>query len=226
VYVINWGGATGTGTVDPLVAAARDTTWSSTNGLVFNGNDAVSLYNALGDTLDIIGILCNNPAVGWPVGSGSANTANITLVRKQNVHHGEKNWTISTNQWDIYNTGDYTHLGSHTMTPCGAKPTVAFSSSADTIIESAGKINIPVKIINPDSDTTKVTVAIIGGTANAADYIYNIQTLVFLPDSTTPLIDTVRIIDDGLIEFPETISFKLINAILLYTVLIVPLHLP
>ena len=205
VYVIN----NGAGTVDPLVAAASDTTWSNLN---FNGNDALFLINPSGDTLDIFGIICSNPTGGWALGSTGSITQFITLVRNPNVNNGDTSWNVVQNQWTIYSANDFTHLGSHTMNPCGGNPQVNFVTPLDTQIESAGVINIPVAITNPNNDTSKVTVIVgIGSATQGSDFTYTSKTLVFLPNSTTPINDTLTIIDDLLVEGNETVTLQFTN---------------
>lgn len=102
---------------DPVgIVAPSDTT----NGATwFNGNDALILENITsGDTIDIIGQVGIDPGTNWPVGTGA--TSEYTLIRKMNVNQGELDWTVASNQWDVYPQDMFDSLGMHTMTPCGA----------------------------------------------------------------------------------------------------------
>ncbi|MFM2225798.1 MAG: hypothetical protein RJA07_2000 [Bacteroidota bacterium] len=205
VYVIN----NGAGTVDPLVAAASDTTWSNLN---FNGNDALYLINPSGDTLDIFGIICSNPTGGWPLGASGSITQYVTLVRNASVNNGDTSWNVVQNEWTIYPANTYSYLGSHTMNPCGQNPSVNFVTPLDTQLESAGLINIPVSITNANNDTSKVTVVVgIGSATQNSDFTYTTQTLIFPPNSSVPINDTLRIIDDLLVEGNETVTLQFIN---------------
>ncbi|MEM6628507.1 MAG: lamin tail domain-containing protein [Bacteroidota bacterium] len=72
-----------------------DTTSSVTG---FNGNDAIALVNLTnGDTLDIIGIIGEDPGTEWEVDNGT--TANNTLIRKSFVIQGNTDWTTAQNEW-------------------------------------------------------------------------------------------------------------------------------
>ncbi|MEN9523857.1 MAG: hypothetical protein RL065_2234, partial [Bacteroidota bacterium] len=76
----------------------------------------------------------------------------------------------------------------------------------------AGVINIPVAITNPNNDTSKVTVVVgIGSTTQGSDFTYTSKTLIFPPNSTTPINDTLTIIDDLLVEGNETVTLQFIN---------------
>ncbi len=86
----------------------------------FNGNDAVALVNGT-DTIDVIGIIGNDPgaSIGWTVGSGT--TKDHTLVRNSTVKSGTKSWAVSATQWNVFGIDTF-YLGAHTgptnITPC------------------------------------------------------------------------------------------------------------
>jgi len=85
----------------------------------FNGDDAVVLFNATGDTLDIIGVVGVDPGTEWPVGSGS--TKDYTLIRKHAVQQGETDWAVGATQWNVFAFTDHSNLGVH-YGVCGGGP--------------------------------------------------------------------------------------------------------
>jgi hypothetical protein len=92
--------------------ALKDTTSGVIN---FNGDDAFILKNNVtNDTLDVIGIVGNDPGTNWVVGTGA--TSEFTLVRMSNVAIGTTNWALSTTQWNVLPQNDITNLGLHTFT--------------------------------------------------------------------------------------------------------------
>jgi hypothetical protein len=206
VYVIN-NGATG---VDPSVVAARDTTWGSLN---FNGNDWFLLKNALGDTLDVFGQMCINPGTAWVLPSGDS-TRYMTLVRNQTVHNGTKSFAQWQNEWTAYPMNTLSNLGTHTMNPCSsATPSVNFTITSTTVLESAGTINLAVQLNSSCPNVVTVDVQVALGTATSgSDYTFTNQTLTFPANSTAPQNATLTIIDDALIESTEAIKFRLLTA--------------
>ena len=157
VYVI----INGSGTVDPAVTTAKDTTWGSLN---FNGNDALLLINANGDTIDIFGQLCINPGTAWHLGNDS--TRFETLIRKPTVHNGQKNFAAWQQEWIGYSANTYFYLGSHTMNACSTTtPQVSFTIPAQNVYESAGLLNIPVVLNSSCPNTVTVDVQVAFGTA-------------------------------------------------------------
>ena len=95
---------------DSALAALADTLLSGFSAVNFNGDDAILLVKGT-DTLDLIGIVDNDPGSSWPVGSGS--TANHTLVRKSTVDMGSADWAVGATQWDVYPSNTFSELGSH-----------------------------------------------------------------------------------------------------------------
>lgn len=92
----------------------------SNNATGFSGNDAVALINGT-DTIDVIGIVGNDPgaSVGWTVGNGS--TKDHTLVRNSTVKSGTKSWAVSATQWNVLGVDTFflgTHTGPSNITPC------------------------------------------------------------------------------------------------------------
>lgn len=83
----------------------------------YNGDDALALIQiSTNDTLDILGIIGNDPGTNWTVGTGA--TSEFTLVRKFAVTQGTTNWAVSVNQWDVYPQNFVDSLGIHHSAPC------------------------------------------------------------------------------------------------------------
>jgi len=80
----------------------------------FNGDDALSLQKKVNGTdfenIDVFGVI--GVQQNWPVGSGS--TKDHALVRKANVTSPTTTW--DTDEWVVYPTDTFTHLGTHTFT--------------------------------------------------------------------------------------------------------------
>ncbi len=208
VYVIT------TNQADSIMQAQADTVLAYPSVVHFNGDDAIALITPSSDTIDIIGIIGIDPGSSWPVGSGS--TKDHTLVRKNNVHAGETDWTIGATQWDVFPQNTFDSLGAHTMLPCGTvlNPEVAFASSAIAVAESDGNANVTITISNPDANATTVDVVLVAGTATLGnDYTFTTPTTVtFTAGSSTPQTISIPIIDDTLIEAAETFTLVLQNA--------------
>lgn len=190
-----------------------DTTAGTIN---FTGNDAFALLKiSSADTIDRIGQIGVDPgaAIGWMVGSG--NTIDHTLVRKISVNNGQSDWLIGANEWDVFPLNDFTHLGTHTMTPCAATPPNIFLVSAtQNVNEGGGTVAIQVGITNPDANATSVTLtlsdisAIIG---QDYDLVGNPVTVNFPGGSSANQTVTVSIIDDVNIEAAETFNVAISN---------------
>lgn len=93
--------------------------------MIFNGNDAVSLFKS-GSLLDIIGVF--NDATTF--------AQDVTMVRKSTVTSPAS--TYNTAEWDNYSSDTFTYLGSHSLgSTSNELPTVAITSPADnsTFIE-------------------------------------------------------------------------------------------
>lgn len=81
----------------------------------FNGDDAMSLVKiSTATTLDVIGIIGNDPGVNWPVGTGA--TSEFTLVRKSTIASGTTDWAVGATEWDVYPQNTTSFLGAHTFT--------------------------------------------------------------------------------------------------------------
>jgi|GEM_PF-387166 len=98
---------------DSAVLAAADITSTVT---FFNGDDAVVLLNG-GDTIDVIGLVGQDPGTNWAIDSLGA-TSEYTLVRKPAVNAGQKNWTLGALEWLVFAQNDFSFIGSHNQDPC------------------------------------------------------------------------------------------------------------
>jgi predicted extracellular nuclease len=191
------------------IKVVKDTTSAVTN---FNGNDAVVLLKGT-DTLDVIGIVGNDPgAGGWAVGSGF--TTDKTLVRADTVHDGTKNWALSSTQWVVL-PKDTIRLGYHSMTQCNpiTDTLVQFSPTSAQVSESSGTYDLSL-VLNAASlsSTFSVDVVLTGGTGDATDINnYTTQTVTFNPTTATKVL-TLTITDDLLPEGAETLVFTLRNS--------------
>lgn len=88
----------------------------SSSSLTFNGNDAVVLTK--NDVpIDHIGIIGNDPGLGWQVCSTPIGTSDHTLVRKSQITAGDTNTTIwnASCEWDVYAVDTFNNLGSHSI---------------------------------------------------------------------------------------------------------------
>lgn len=94
-------------------------------------------------------------------------------------------------------------------------PTVYFGTTANTYIESAGTVTVPVMIQNAGPTTVSVTATLTSGTALVGTDVSGSisQTISFLPNSTTPQNVTFTIVDDAIVEGTETFTIVLSNAV-------------
>ena len=183
----------------------------------FNGDDAMALKNRVtGVVLDVIGIIGVDPGTNWVVGTGA--TSEFTLVRKVGVQQGNLNWAVSSaSEWDVYPQNTDIYLGAHTMTSCvpPVNPVVSFAASAFATTESNNAIGVDLTLVRAGSTNT-VTVdvqTLVGSTATGGgvDYTYSTTTVTWLPTDSAMKTVTVTLVDDAIVEAPETIEFGLAN---------------
>ncbi|OGS78382.1 MAG: hypothetical protein A3D31_15590 [Candidatus Fluviicola riflensis] len=94
----------------------------------FNGDDVIELVHIpTGASLDVIGIIGNDPGTNWPVGAGA--TSEFTLVRMFSHTDGETDWSISVGEWDVYAQNTVSFIGSHSGAPCCAPTVSSFSAT-------------------------------------------------------------------------------------------------
>ena len=98
---------------DSAVLAQADITSTVT---FYNGDDAVVLLNG-GDTIDVIGLVGQDPGTNWAIDTLGA-TSEFTLVRKPAVNAGQKNWVLGAFEWLVYAQNNFSFLGSHDQDPC------------------------------------------------------------------------------------------------------------
>lgn len=110
------------------ITAVSDTLHTIT---FFNGDDAMELrYRPTQTTLDVIGIIGNDPGTNWAVGTGA--TSEFTLVRMFAHTDGELNWAVSSTEWDVYPVNTFTFTGSHSGASCCTANASSLSASACT----------------------------------------------------------------------------------------------
>ncbi|SHI95201.1 Por secretion system C-terminal sorting domain-containing protein [Hymenobacter daecheongensis DSM 21074] len=108
VYVI-----ANAGSVASVLAKANMTS----NITFFNGDDALALFDGT-DTLDVIGVIGQQPAAtGWVI-PGGGTTTNNTLVRKPTAGRGNTRWAQAAAEWQTLGTDVFTNVGLYTSTAC------------------------------------------------------------------------------------------------------------
>lgn len=106
-----------TSSIAPILAVADQTTGS----LQHNGNDAIELYrSATSTSIDVVGIIGNDPGTGWTVSGTTNGTQNHNIIRLATVQQPNLTWTGSAeNEWTVLAQDDISNLGMHTMNACG-----------------------------------------------------------------------------------------------------------
>lgn len=100
----------------------------------FNGDDALALVDTTtGITLDVIGLIGNDPGTNWPVGTGA--TSEFTLVRNVSITEGSNDWSANVTEWDVYPQNTFIYIGSHTANSCCDTDYTTFTvSSCDSLV--------------------------------------------------------------------------------------------
>ncbi|MCB9230549.1 MAG: lamin tail domain-containing protein [Bacteroidia bacterium] len=140
----------------------------------FNGDDALSIHNRItGDTLDIIGIIGNDPGTNWTVGTGA--TSEFTLIRKIGIQQGQLDWSISVTEWDVYPQNMLDSLGMHSMTPCPVLPNCSTDLFFSEYLEGSSN-NKALEIYNPTNNTVDLNDYVIfrfnNGSPTASDSLF------------------------------------------------------
>ncbi len=200
---------------DPTVIAAADTTFGFPSVVNFNGDDAVFLWDTINnDTVDIIGVVGVDPGTNWTVGTGA--TSEFTLVRKNGITNGQKDWTIGATEWDVYPQNTFTFIGAHTSTCIAGptNPTVNFGVANISVPESAGaiKVNVVISPAPTTAETIDLTFALGAGIVLPADgsispvpnLVTGVLQLPVLANQDTVSF-TVNITDDAIVEGNETL---------------------
>ncbi|NOQ74610.1 MAG: T9SS type A sorting domain-containing protein [Crocinitomix sp.] len=105
----------------------------------FNGDDALWIEKiSTGDTLDIIGVIGEDPGSYWTVGAG--RTQNYTLIRNIAVNEGQLDWAIGATEWNVFDINFVDSLGAHTSTPCfDCNTSASFEETAcDSLVSPSG----------------------------------------------------------------------------------------
>ncbi|MDB4126729.1 lamin tail domain-containing protein, partial [Flavobacteriales bacterium] len=124
--------------VDPLIAAAGDITWSQ---VTWTGDDAVGLAKQVAaqsglsfSLIDVIGEDGPDPGNGWDVAGVNDATKDHTLVRKCSVNQGNANWSLSSgtntqdSEWEVFSQNYWTDIDQHTF-PCQSAPVYGCTDS-------------------------------------------------------------------------------------------------
>ncbi|MDX2285258.1 MAG: Calx-beta domain-containing protein [Bacteroidia bacterium] len=200
----------GNPTAVAAILAVSDTLHTIT---FFNGDDALLLKNKVtGDTLDIIGIIGNDPGVNWPVGTGA--TSEFTLVRQSNVQAGTLSWALGATQWDVYPQDATSFLGAHVMLPCGSVTPaneVSFAAAGYSVPEAAGQVNVSLTIA-PAAASCSVKVSLLPGSTatEGTDFTFSSpDTVVFASGGPTSLTLSIPILLDPAAEGNETFTLAI-----------------
>ena len=179
----------------------------------FNGNDAVALLYGT-DTIDVIGIIGNDPGVGgWVIDADT--TTNHTLVRRDTVTNGRKVWSESVAGWYSL-PQDTNRLGLHTgptnLTPCAAgviDTLVSFAPTSGSFTGVNGTFDLNVFLSNVCVSSHTVDVQLASGNAAWINN-YTTQSLVFAPDSIQKKLP-LTITNDTTGGLSHTLTFRLVN---------------
>lgn len=97
-----------TGVASPIVKAQTDL---ESNVGFFNGDDALLLMDGT-DTLDVIGVIGQQPVGGWQL-PGGGSTTDATLLRRPTVNRGQSRWADARAEWAFLGTDVYDRIGPH-----------------------------------------------------------------------------------------------------------------
>ncbi|MCA8829397.1 endonuclease [Hymenobacter pini] len=126
----------------------------------FNGDDALLLMDGT-DTLDVIGVIGQQPAGGWQL-PGGGTTTNATLVRKASVTAGQKRWSMAAGEWQFVGTDVYTGVGSHT------------SGCITTATTKAAPLNFGIDVFpNPATGSVQIRLPELRGRHEASISLFN-----------------------------------------------------
>ncbi|MFH1526604.1 MAG: lamin tail domain-containing protein, partial [Bacteroidota bacterium] len=118
------------------VAAILDVSDITSTLTYFNGDDFMGLqYNNAGvwETIDVVGLLGEDPGAAWKVAGVLDATANHTLVRKETVTSGNTDWAASADtttegsEWIVYDQDNFDYIGLHPGTNVVQIPKIFFS---------------------------------------------------------------------------------------------------
>jgi hypothetical protein len=94
-------------------------------------------------------------------------------------------------------------------------PSVYLGTTANTYLESAGTLTVPVMIQNAGATTVSVTATLTSGSATVGTDVTGTvsQTIIFPIGSATPQNVTFTIVDDAIVEGTENFTIVLTNAV-------------
>lgn len=208
-----------------VVAHPSATAWNgvpdlSSNGLNYNGNDAVALRK--GNTLlDLIGNIGCMPDVEW--GDNPLGTADNTIRRQATACAGVTQDPPNSGcpfptlplHWDGFEMDDVSGLGFH-LSSCAPVPEVGFGSPNSSLAEGhSGITNHPVAVTMNVAPQATVTVLVsntgAGTATNGVDYSFSSSTLSFSPSQPYPLTlyAQLPVIGDTQAEPDETVALSL-----------------
>ena len=153
VYVI-----ANSGVASPIVKTQTDL---ESNIGFFNGDDALLLMDGT-DTLDIIGVIGQQPSGGWQL-PGGGSTTDATLVRKATVNRGQKRWADARAEWTSVGADVYDNIGRH------ASNCVIITSTTSAAHLGEGLEVFP----NPATGRLQVRLPQLKGRQAAAISVYN-----------------------------------------------------
>lgn len=192
------------------VIPLADTTTLACN---WNGDDAVALVNNnVGDTIDIIGVIGEDPGTEWTV-SGGGTTKEHTLIRTIDTQEGTTDWILGSTQWNSFPQNDFSNLGIHAINTCPVtSPEISISTDSTSIPENTGSFPVKVYILNPNGNATAAEVSVSGGTATqGTDYFFTNQIVTFPSNNSDPISIAVEVVSDGFSEPDESVEISLQN---------------
>lgn len=207
-------------------ATAYVGTATTATAVNFSGDDAVVLWKiSTNIPVDIFGNIGCQPSVEWE--DAEWHTENRTLVRNANICNGISvdpndtpcSFPTLASEWTVYPKDDVSHLGSHTM-HCG--PTVNFDISTSAELESTSTAMIDLSIEPTASTEQTVYIHLSYGPDCAYGLGNDLTTLppqmlgdsiaVIIPANASSVPFTVELMNDGIMEGLETVSFTITSA--------------
>ena len=176
----------------------------------FNGDDAVELVCGT-STKDVIGQIGVDPGTEW--GTGLVSTADNTITRKNTVCAGDTNGTNAfdpSTEWDGFAIDTFGGLGSHSAN-CSTTPSVSLSVSSNAGSEAdATLITVTATASAAVIGDQNVDLGISGTGITLDDYALS-NTIITIPNGTTTGSVTFTVVDDTLVEGPETATLTISN---------------
>ena len=205
---------------DPAMLAIADTALAYPSVVHFNGNDALGLLNSNGDTIDVIGDFATAAGSNFTVGNGSMK--DYTLVRKDSVNAGTKDWNLGQTQWVVHPMNTFSYLGSHTSL-CGGggatNPTIGFVGGSASIVEAITSHTIKLSVQPPLMAAGIVTITatpgagfIFGADATTTPALIGTTLTLSVGAMTDTISFTVNVLDDSNMEGNENVIFTLTGA--------------